>query len=446
MRNLTVLVLSLAFIACGSNGSSTVCDPGATQHCFCPSGLEGAQVCEEDGSGWAGCDCLPTDTSTDGDAADGADILPETACGDCDDGNPCTTDTCNTDDMECDHDPLDADGDGFVAITAPDDETFCGGTDCDDTRDDVYPGAAEGCGDADDLDCSGTPDRDDDDDGYVDDRCTDGDDCDDGNPLSYEGAVIGCGAGIDLNCDTIEDQDEDGDGYISLRCFGTDCDDADDSVNPSELEQCDDVDHDCDGDSNELWDDDHDGYGDITCGGTDCNDEEVSIYPGALEELCDTVDNDCDGDAIDGIADNDGDDYIDDYCSEIGGDDCDDDDAAVHPGVTEVDGNCKDDDCDGFGRYNAGCTPSNQTVYTRLQITSAVTIGGLNFQYQGMNASGDCLIDVLCDTCPVAIAIAVGTAAPVVEVISEMNAIITFQPPDYIVETQCRLETNVHVY
>jgi len=43
-----------------------------------------------------------------------------------------------------------------------------------------------------------------------------------------------------------------------------------------------------------CFDDDADGYMDDACGGNDCNDGNAAIYPGATE-VCDGVDNDCDG-------------------------------------------------------------------------------------------------------------------------------------------------------
>ena len=65
------------------------------------------------------------------------------------------------------------------------------------------------------------------------------------------------------------------------------------------------------------------------------------VYPGAPEVCHDGLDNDCDG-AIDESTDEDGDGY-----STCDGD-CDDADAAIHPGATEV-CNDRDDDCSGGG-------------------------------------------------------------------------------------------------
>jgi len=47
----------------------------------------------------------------------------------------------------------DQDGDGYLSIA-------CGGKDCDDTRQDIYPGAPDIC-DGDDNDCDGTADEND---------------------------------------------------------------------------------------------------------------------------------------------------------------------------------------------------------------------------------------------------------------------------------------------
>ncbi len=71
----------------------------------------------------------------------------------------------------------------------------------------------------------------------------------------------------------------------------------------------------------------------------DCNDNNADIHPGATE-ICDGLDNDCDGNVPAGEVDADGDGYM--VCEG----DCNDSDASVSPGAAEV---CDgiDNDCDG---------------------------------------------------------------------------------------------------
>jgi len=174
--------------------------------------------------------------------------------------------------------------------------------------------------------------------------------------------------------------DYDGDGELPSE---GDCDDADADTHTEAGEACDGVDNDCDGDVDEdedsegsTWyaDADGDGYGDadqshVSCNvpsgyvadDTDCNDSDAAIYPGASDN-CDGVDQDCDG-AVDEdavrypwFADLDGDGYGDPWglqwdCVAPSGyvadsTDCDDQDAAIKPGASEV---CDevDNDCDG---------------------------------------------------------------------------------------------------
>lgn len=52
----------------------------------------------------------------------------------------------------------------------------------------------------------------------------------------------------------------------------------------------------------ELDDDDKDGHEAASCGGDDCNDDDATVHPG-LADSCDGKDNDCDG-AVDGTAAN----------------------------------------------------------------------------------------------------------------------------------------------
>jgi Putative metal-binding motif len=89
-------------------------------------------------------------------------------------------------------------------------------------------------------------------------------------------------------------------------------------------------------------DEDGDGY---TASAGDCDDANATVFPGATEVLGDGLDNDCDGTTDEGLGggetDEDGDGY-----AEVGGD-CDDSNATIFPGATEVLGDGVDNDCDG---------------------------------------------------------------------------------------------------
>jgi hypothetical protein len=74
---------------------------------------------------------------------------------------------------------------------------------------------------------------------------------------------------------------------------------------------------------------------------TDCDDDDARLYPGATEIPYDGIDQDCDGSDL---TDVDGDGYS---STEAGGWDCDDSDSGVHPGAPEVPYDGVDDDCDG---------------------------------------------------------------------------------------------------
>lgn len=207
----------------------------------------------------------------------------------------------------------DGDGDGARA-------TSCGGTDCDDTNPDVFPGQTEVCDAANvDDDCDPTTFgvRDADGDGYPSSACCNADgatmhcgsDCDDTRPGVHADAPEVCN-GIDDDCDLAIDEgvlrtfhvDADGDGYgcdcatVMMACnpptgyveSATDCDDSVRGVHPGAAGVCD-----CTAAA--TYDADHDGFASDACGGgPDCNDMAAGIHPGVVE-TCDGVDQDCDG-------------------------------------------------------------------------------------------------------------------------------------------------------
>jgi len=239
---------------------------------------------------------------------------------------------------------FDQDGDGVA-----------GSFDCDDDDDTIYPGAAEVCGDGIDSDCSGGDAADADLDGYEDDSsgtcpAVTAADCDDSDSSINPGATDYSCDGIDSDCSGGDEDDFDGDGYIGLACSGgDDCDDQQSLTFPGAAEICDAADNDCDG-SLLADESDADGDGYLGCPGAcppgwgcgDCDDGEATVFPGATE-LCDGLDNDCDGSAnldAGGEVDDDGDGFR--TCDG----DCDENDASIFPGAPELcDG--LDNDCDG---------------------------------------------------------------------------------------------------
>nr|WP_242589569.1 putative metal-binding motif-containing protein [Corallococcus macrosporus] len=55
-----------------------------------------------------------------------------------------------------------------------------------------------------------------------------------------------------------------------------------------------------------------DGYVSTSYGGDDCNDNDASIHPGATETPGDGIDQDCDGSDLPAVVDSDGDGVADD--------------------------------------------------------------------------------------------------------------------------------------
>lgn len=160
---------------------------------------------------------------------------------------------------------LDCEGEDFDERPYPEDadgDVWVEGEDCDDTRDDVYPGAPEVCDNA-DNDC----------DGLVDEDLT-------GMSTFYT--------------------DRDGDGFGDPEtehraCFpsendvenNSDCDDTDYSISPDAVEVCGGVDHDCDG--NICY---------------SCSQADVALYssePGARAGYRVFIDTDANGDGNDDL-------------------------------------------------------------------------------------------------------------------------------------------------
>ncbi|MBF0225284.1 MAG: putative metal-binding motif-containing protein [Desulfobacterales bacterium] len=164
-------------------------------------------------------------------------------------------------------------------------------------------------------------------------------DCDDSNANINSDSTEICGDSKDNNCNGKIDEecsdlskwylDADGDGYGNLNSFiqatskpvgyvstNTDCNDSNQNIHPGMSEICSDgFDNDCNGKideicaENKVWffDADHDGYGDpaysvknsiqpvgYVSNNKDCNDNNANIYPGATEICGDEIDQNCD--------------------------------------------------------------------------------------------------------------------------------------------------------
>ncbi len=285
----TVMILGLVMVSCGHGGGErdTATDDG--DETTDTAGDTAGDTAEDTATDTAGD--TPEDTAED----TATDMPSEVECatdGDCDDLDPCSVDTCDLDYNECEHDPVDADDDGYFASSVG--GTACtGGTDCMDDLATAHPGAPMVECSALDNDCNGNADEDQDGDGYVDHDCTGGDDCDDSDEEVFPGSLtIDCDPMTihDHDCNGHPDTDNDADGFGAEACGGTDCDDLDAGYNPGVAVTCTSEDHNCNG--HEDQDDDGDGHLFYLCAtGDDCRDGDFTTILGE----CAGVNDCCDG-------------------------------------------------------------------------------------------------------------------------------------------------------
>jgi len=368
--------------------------------------------------------CNGIDDNCDGTADDGY-VAPSTTCGigvcaatgtlecvngstadNCVEGTPGTEGpvgdaTCSDSlDNDCDGSTDLADSNCVGVCTDNDGDGYCAETDdCDDNNSAINPGASDSLCDGVDNNCDGVAD-----DGYAatDTTCgvgecastgsttcvggSEGDTCTPGTAAADDATCNG----LDDDCDGVADEDY---AASDTTCGVGECASTGtlECANGSEVDSCvegtpstegpvgdatcsDNLDNDCDGTTDladsscvlTCTDKDEDGYAveGGACGEVDCNDSNAKVNPGATE-VCDGVDNNCDGSVDEGF-DADGDGYT--TC----GGDCDDSNSAVNLGATEGpagDPTCSDgldNDCDSaIDGADSGCVEVTEPPPTR---------------------------------------------------------------------------------
>jgi len=195
--------------------------------------------------------------------------------------------------------------------------------------------------------------------------------------------------------------DDDADGWTIDE---GDCNDNDASIHPGQEEACNGKDDNCNGVTDETFPDtDEDGTADCqdteTCDGLDNDgdgytDEDFPDADGngvadcMGTEVCDGVDNNGDG-SIDEGFDVDGDGYT--QCgTDTSSPDCDDNDASVNPGDTEVAGDLVDNDCDGL--VDEGSWSEGDLFLTEIMNNPRLTVDPYGEWFEVYNSTEDTLV------------------------------------------------------